>query len=73
MTPHTYLLEKLSEAPRQELQREAGRERLLAQLPHQRRSLGKYMARKLGVLLLWPGARLRQFEQKSPVTIENHP
>ena len=73
MSPHIYLTEKASEAHRQELLREAERERLLAQLPRHRRSVSRYAAGKLGVLLLWLGTRLRPFEQKSPTILENHP
>lgn len=36
MDPNFYLIEKMSEAHRQELLREAARERLLAQLPASR-------------------------------------
>jgi hypothetical protein len=73
MGPNIYLIEKASEAHRQELQREAERERLLAQLPRHRWSVSRQVAGKLGVLLLWLGARLRQFEQKSPTILEDHP
>ena len=73
MSPHIYLTEKACEAHRQELLREAERERLLAQLPRHRRSVSRYAAGKLGVLLLWLGTRLRPFEQKSPTILENHP
>lgn len=65
MNPNTYLLEKLSEAHQQELQLAAEKERLLAQLPRHRRSISKYMAGKLGMLLLWLGVRLKQLEQKN--------
>lgn len=68
-----YLIEKESEAHRQELLREAERARLLAQLPRHRRSVSRHVAGKLGVLLLWLGARLRQFEQNSPTMLEDHP
>ena len=68
-----YLIEKESEAHRQELLREAERARLLAQLPQHRRSVSRHVAGKLGMLLLWLGARLRQFEQKSPTMLEDHP
>ncbi len=73
MGPNFYLIEKAYEVHRQELQREAERERLLAQLPRHRESVSRHVAGKLGVLLLWLGARLRQFEQKSPTILEDHP
>jgi hypothetical protein len=73
MGPNFYLIEKAYEVHRQELLREAERERLLAQLPRHRRSVSRHVAGKLGVLLLWLGARLRQFEQKSPTILEDHP
>jgi hypothetical protein len=72
MGTNFYLLEKASEAHRQELLREAERERLLAQLPSQRGRVSRYVAGKLGALLLWLGAKLRQFEQKSPTMLEDH-
>jgi hypothetical protein len=73
MGPNFYLIEKASEAHRQELLREAERERLLAQLPRHRGSVSRYAAGKLAALLLWLGARLKQFEQKSPTILEDHP
>lgn len=73
MGPNMFLMEKLSEAHRQELLREAERERLLAQLPRHRWSVGRHVAAKLGVLLLKLGTRLKQFEQKAPTVLENRP
>ena len=68
-----YMIEKQYEAHRQELLREAEKERLLAQLPHHRWRVSRYTAGKLGALLLWLGAKLRQFEQQSPTLLEDHP
>ena len=68
-----YLLEKAYEAHRQDLLREAERERLLAQLPRHRGRVSRHAAGKLGALLLWLGARLEQIEQKSPSILEDHP
>ena len=68
-----YLLEKAYEAHRQDLLREAERERLLAQLPRHRARVSRHVAGKLGALLLWFGARLKQIEQKSPAILEDHP
>ena len=73
MGPNIYLLEKAYEAHRQDLLREAENERLLAQLPHHHGRVGSYVAGKLGTLLLWLGAKLSQFEQKSPTILEDHP
>lgn len=73
MGPNFYMIEKLSEAHRQEHLREAERERLLAQLPQHRRSASRHAAGRLGMLLLWLGARLKQFEQKLPTVLEDHP
>ena len=73
MGPNFYLIEKASEAHRQRLLREADRERLLAQLPRHRGRVSRHAAWKLGALLLWLGARLKQFEQKSPTILEDHP
>ena len=73
MGPNYYLIEKAYEVHRQELLREAERARLLAQLPGHRGRVSRHVAGKLGMLLLWLGARLRQFEQKSPTILEDHP
>jgi hypothetical protein len=73
MGTNFYLLEKAYEAHRQELLREAERERLLAQLPRHRGRVSRHVAGRLGALLLWLGAKLRQFEQKSPTILEDHP
>ncbi len=58
-----YLNEKAREVHYQDLLREAEKERLLAQLPPYPRSIFRYAAGKLGLLLLELGARLKQFEQ----------
>jgi hypothetical protein len=73
MGPNFYLIDKVSEAHRQRLLREAERERLLVQLPRHRRRVSRHAAGKLGALLLWLGTRLRQFEQKSATILEDHP
>jgi hypothetical protein len=73
MSFNFYLNEKASETHRQELLQEAARSRLLAQLPRHRGSARRYIAGKLGTLLLWLGARLKQFEQKLPTILEGHP
>ena len=71
MDSKVYLYEKVRQAHSQDLLREAEKERLLAQLPRQRRSMSRRAAGKLGVLLLKLGARLKQFEQ-SPTSFEDH-
>jgi hypothetical protein len=73
MGPNFFLLEKAYEAHRQDLLREAETERLLAQLPHHRGRVSRYVAGKVGALLLWLGGKLRQFEQKSPTMLQDHP
>ncbi len=45
--------------------------RLLAQLPRHHRSISRYAAGKLGVLLLKLGAWLKQFEL-APTMLEDH-
>jgi hypothetical protein len=62
MNSKMYLDEKVWKAHYQDLLREAEKERLLAQLPRHRRSISRYAAGKLGVLLLKLGTRLKQFE-----------
>jgi hypothetical protein len=73
MGPDFYLIEKASEAHRQELLREAEKERLQAQLPRHHASVSRHAAGKLAALLLWLGARLKRFEQKLPTILEDHP
>jgi hypothetical protein len=58
-----YLDEKVRQTHYQDLLREAEKERLLAQLPGHRRSVSRYAAGKLGVLMLKLGAWLKQIEQ----------
>ena len=66
-------IEKASEAHRQELLREAERERLQAQLPRHHGSVSRYAAGKLAALRLWLGARLKRFEQQLSTILEDHP
>ena len=70
MDSKVYLDEKVRQAHYQDLLHEAENERLLAQLPRHRRSISRYAAGKLGVLLLKIGAWLKQFEQ-SPTVLED--
>ena len=72
MGPNFYLIEKAYEAHHEELLREAERERLLAQLPRHHGRVSRNVAGQLGALLLWLGARLKQFEQKSATMLEDH-
>ncbi len=62
MGPNSHLYEKAYEAHCRDLQCEAEKRRLLAQLPRQR-SMGRSAAYKSGVLLLKLGTRLKQFGQ----------
>jgi hypothetical protein len=71
MNSKVYLDEKVRQAHYQGLLREAEKERLLAQLPRHRRSIGRFAAGKLGVLLLKLGTRLKQLEL-APTTLEDH-
>ena len=73
MGPNFYLIEKAYEVHRQDLLQEAERARLLAQLPRHHGRASRDVAGKLGALLFWLGAKLRQFEQKSPAMLEEHP
>ena len=73
MSSNFYWNEKASETYRQQLLREAEKQHLLAQLPDHRGSVIRYIAGKLGTLLSGSGARLKQFEQKSPTILEDHP
>ena len=71
MNSKTYLDEKVWKAHYQDLLHEAEKERLLAQLPRHRRSISRYAAGKLGVLLLKIGTRLKEFEL-THTTLEDH-
>jgi len=71
MDSKVYLYEKVRQAHYQDLLREAEKRRLLAQLPRHRRSISRYAAGKLGVLLLKLGTRLKQFEH-SPSLQDDH-
>jgi len=71
MNSKVYLDEKVQQAHSQDLLREAEKRRLLAQLPRHRRSISRYAAGKLGVLLLKLGTRLKQVEQ-SPSLHDAH-
>ena len=71
MDSKVYLDEKVRQAHYQDLLREAEKRRLLAQLPRHRRSISRYAAGKLGVLLLKLGTRLKQVEQ-SPSLHDAH-
>ena len=62
MDSKVYLDEKVRQAHYQELLREAEKSRLLAQLPRQSRSVSRYAAGKLDLLLLKLGTWLKQFE-----------
>ena len=71
MDSKVYLDKKVQQAHYQDLLREAEKRRLLAQLPRHHRSISRYAAGKLGLLLLKLGAWLKQFEQ-SPAMHEEH-
>ena len=71
MSSKIYLDEKVRKAHYQDLLHEAEKERLLAQLPRHRRSISRYAAGKLGVLLLKLGTRLKEFEL-TQTTLEDH-
>jgi hypothetical protein len=71
MDSKVYLDEKVRQVHYQDLLREAEKRRLLAQLPRHHRSISRYAAGKLGLLLLKLGAWLKQFEQLPKVN-EDH-
>jgi hypothetical protein len=63
MIPDIHTGEKLVLAHRQQLQREAEHERLLAELPGHSSHPLRHMAARLGTFLITLGTRLRQLEQ----------
>ena len=63
MNSKIYLDEKVRQARYRDLLLEAEKQRLLAQLPRDRRSISRYAAGKIGLLLLKLGTWLKQFEQ----------
>jgi hypothetical protein len=67
MNTKLHLDEKILQGHYPDLLREAEKQQRLAQLPRHRRSRGRYLAGKLGLLLLKLGARLKQFDE-----IESH-
>jgi hypothetical protein len=67
MNTKLHLDEKILQSHYPDLLREAEKRRLLAQLPRHRRSISRYLAGKLGLLLLKLGARLKQFDE-----VESH-
>ena len=71
MDSKAYLDRKVQQAHYQDLLHEAEKRRLLVQLPRDRRSISRYAAGKLGLLLLKLGAWLKQFEL-SPTMHKNH-
>ena len=71
MDSKVYLDEKVRQAHYQALLREAEKRRQLAQLPRHRRSISRYAAGKLGLLLLKLGAWLKEFEL-THTTLEDH-
>ena len=71
MGPYMHLYERTLEVHQHDLLREAEKERLLKQLPRNRRNMIRSAAGKLGILLLKLGASLKQIEQ-SPSMLEDH-
>jgi hypothetical protein len=71
MIPNPYLSEKVAQAHREDLLREAEQLRLLARLSRPSRSVSRRAVGKLGMLLLSLGARLKRFEQSHPA-LEEH-
>jgi hypothetical protein len=63
MIPDIHTGEKLVLAHRQQLQREAGHERLLRALPGHSSHPMRHLAARLGTFLIAFGTRLRQLEQ----------
>lgn len=71
MGPQIYLYEKALEEHYHDLQRETAKNRLLVHRPRHRLGRSRRVAGSLGVLLLKPGALLKQFEQ-SQTALEKH-
>ncbi len=63
MVPDPYTREKLALAHRQQLQREAEVEQVLAELPERSSHAMRRMAARLGMFLIALGTRLKQLEQ----------
>ena len=63
MSQNYYQYEKVTEAYRRDMLREAEQERLVAELPRQRRNPGKKMVYGLGVFLVKLGMWLKQGDQ----------
>jgi hypothetical protein len=63
MVPDRYTREKLALAHRQQLQREAERERMLGALPEHSSHAMRHLVGKLGTVLITLGTQLRELEQ----------
>lgn len=62
MASNYYLMEKLAEARRQDLSREAEQQRLLATLSQNRARPARDLAARIGMLLVALGRRLKRIE-----------
>ncbi len=69
MSQNYYLLEKLAEAHRQDLLREAEHERMLAGLPKASSSSIRRLTGRLGMLLIALGMRLQQIGQQRKAVV----
>lgn len=65
MVPNLHIHEQLMLEHRQELLRERQQQRLVASLRQQRFSRARYIARRLGALLIALGTSLKQLEPSS--------
>ena len=65
MVPSPYNQERLALEHRQQLMQEADHERKLANLPQEHLNVMRYLAGKLGVLLVILGTRLKRLEQSA--------
>ena len=65
MVPSRYHQERLALEHRQSLLQEADHERKLASLPREQANVMRYMAGKLGALLVILGTRLQRLEQSA--------
>jgi len=63
MCNNFYLQDKRVEEHLQDLQREANQQRIVADLPRHRRSVGKYIVSRLGTQLVALGTWLERVEQ----------
>ena len=69
MSSNFYLQEKRSQEHIQDLQREIGQQRMAAELPRERHSIGRHLVSRLGARLVALGTWLERVERREGVAV----